>query len=158
MASSTDKVHCEDLPTAQEKTGKASVSGTSSRVVIKQTQFLVSSFLLMQRFLSYHAYQWEVIASIYKLENRKKKYFCHLILLKKPPKDKRLAKSLPWKARIFANSCLKSILFCFTKNQVVTYLRHTEYILRTVEESCCIVNRVPQNASQTPSSSLHRCQ
>lgn len=158
LSSSTDTLHCEDLPAAQEKIGKAAVSGTPSRVLVTQTQFLVSNSLLMQQFfLSRHAYQWEFVASIYKLEKRKK-YSCHLILLKKPPKDKRPAKFLPWKARIFANSCLISILFCFTKTQVLIYFRHTECILRTVEESCCIANRVPQNASPTPSSSLHWCQ
>lgn len=157
MASSTDKLHCEDLPTAQEKIMKAALSGTPSRVLITQTQFLVSSSLLMQQFfLSCHAYQWEFWYELYiQAGEQKKKYSCHLILLKKPPKDKRPAKSLPWKARIFANSCLIYILFCFTKTQVFTYLRHTEHILWTVEESCCNVKRVPQNASQTPSSSLH---
>lgn len=94
MASFTDKHHCEDLPTAQEKIGKAAVSGIPSRVLITQTQFLVSNSLLRQQsFLSCHAYQWEFVASIYKLLNRKK-YSCHLLLMKKPPKDKRPEKSL----------------------------------------------------------------
>lgn len=123
IASSTGKLHREDLHTAQEKIGKASVSGTVSRVLIAQTQFLVRSSLLMQQFFLCHAYQWEFVASIYKLENTKK-YSCHLILQKKPPKDKRPAKFLPWKARIFANSYLISIFLCFTKTHFVTYFRH----------------------------------
>lgn len=79
---------------------------------------------MQQFFLSCHAYQWEFVTFIYTSWRTKKKYSCHLILLKKPPKDKRPSKSLPWKARIFANSYLISIFLCFTKTQVDTYFRH----------------------------------
>lgn len=120
-----------------------------------QIQFLVSSSLLMQQFLlSCHAsYHWEFVPSMYELENRRKTLL--------PPystsHQKRPAKSLPWKVRIFLNSCLISLFFCFTKAQVVIYSRHIEEILLTVEESCCNVMRMPDNGSQTPSSSLHAC-
>lgn len=35
-----------------------------------------------------------------------KKYLCHLILLKKSQKNKRVANTFPWVIRVFVNSCL----------------------------------------------------
>lgn len=97
---------------------------------------------------------------------RKKNYSCHLILLKKTHKDKRVANTFPWVVRVLVNSCLicpftSFLLLCFYSFlswMLPSSCTNPWKIFSWQQKTAAIFNHVKRmlcNAYEAPCSSVH---